>query len=256
MNGNHLLRKSLAVGIILLFVGTCIIPAIAQVIEKSSESKLGSTWLYVGGSEPGNYSTIMDAVVNATDGDTVFVFSGIYHEYVYISKSINLIGEDPTSTIIDGTGVPDSLYETVYIVGEDAVLSGFTIKNTQKLLARPRCVIVDASYVEIHDNIITGSMIGIQSGFGRGVRIFRNTITNNSIGCFLYYAELTEVSENNFIDNFQDAGFINCWLNLWDGNYWDTAFLKVVKIIIGGIKPVPIPLFNFDWHPAQEPYDI
>jgi hypothetical protein len=45
-----MIRKWLAVGIILLFVGTSIIPANAQNTEK--ETSRG--WLYVGGSGPGN----------------------------------------------------------------------------------------------------------------------------------------------------------------------------------------------------------
>ncbi|MBE3138959.1 MAG: hypothetical protein IMZ53_00075, partial [Thermoplasmata archaeon] len=44
-------RKGLAVGIILLFVGTGIIPAIAQDTQKTLLASRGD-WLYVGGSGP------------------------------------------------------------------------------------------------------------------------------------------------------------------------------------------------------------
>jgi hypothetical protein len=71
---NLMKRKWLAVGIILLFVGTCIIPAVAQDTEKPSEPTSRGSWLYVGGSGPGNYSKIQDAVDNTSDGDTVFVY--------------------------------------------------------------------------------------------------------------------------------------------------------------------------------------
>jgi len=54
---------------------------------------------------PDNYPTIQLAVGNATDGDTVFVKSGVYDEDVVIEdKSISLIGEDPSTTIIRGPG--------------------------------------------------------------------------------------------------------------------------------------------------------
>ena len=80
-------RKWLAIGIILLFVGTCIIPAIAQDTEKSLPSSRGN-WLYVGGSGPGNYTRIQDAIDNASDGDTVFVYSGsIKNIYILTKKS-------------------------------------------------------------------------------------------------------------------------------------------------------------------------
>ncbi len=70
-------RKCLAVGIILLFIGTAVIPSTAQNIEKSTSR--GNT-LYVGGNGPGNYSIIQDAVDNASNGDMVYVYSGVYNQ--------------------------------------------------------------------------------------------------------------------------------------------------------------------------------
>jgi hypothetical protein len=55
---NNLGRKGLAIGIILLFVATGIIPSMAQKIEKPSLTSLRGNWLYVGGSGSGNYSKI------------------------------------------------------------------------------------------------------------------------------------------------------------------------------------------------------
>ena len=98
---NQMKRKWLVVGIILFFIGTCIIPAIAQDTEKPLPTSRGS-WLYVGGSGPGNYTRIQDAIDNTSDGDTVFVFNGTYYENVIINKAINLIGENRNTTIIDG----------------------------------------------------------------------------------------------------------------------------------------------------------
>jgi len=85
--------KWLAVGIILLFVGVTIAPAIAQNTEKSQSSR--GDWLYVGGSGLGNYSKIQDAIDNASDEDTVFVYddSSPYYENLEIDKSIKLLGE-------------------------------------------------------------------------------------------------------------------------------------------------------------------
>jgi parallel beta-helix repeat protein len=92
-------RKRLAVGIILLFIGTSIIPAIAQNTEKQSSSR--GNWLYVGGSGPGNYTRIQDSIDNASDGDTVFVFNGHYIESINVDKSICLMGENNRQTIIE-----------------------------------------------------------------------------------------------------------------------------------------------------------
>ncbi len=77
-------RKGLAVGIILLFVGTCIIPAIAQDIEKPSLLTSSGNWLYVGGSGLGNFSTIQSAinVVIKNECNTVGNFDTIDKKYI------------------------------------------------------------------------------------------------------------------------------------------------------------------------------
>jgi len=71
---------------------------------------LGKT-LYVGGSGQGNYSRIQDAVDNASNWDTVFVYSGTYSDFfpenmacVRIEKNIELVGENKHTTIINGSG--------------------------------------------------------------------------------------------------------------------------------------------------------
>ena len=59
----------------------------------------------MGGSGPNNYTKIQDAIDNASDGDTVFVYDGTYYENIIINKSINLTGENKDTTIIDGNGM-------------------------------------------------------------------------------------------------------------------------------------------------------
>jgi parallel beta-helix repeat protein len=77
----------------------------ATVVENeinSSFTVFGNT-LYVGGGGPGNYTKIQDAIDNATNGETVFVFddSSPYYENVTVDKSIQLIGENKETTVID-----------------------------------------------------------------------------------------------------------------------------------------------------------
>ncbi|PNX52633.1 MAG: hypothetical protein BV458_08560 [Thermoplasmata archaeon M9B2D] len=125
MGMKPLRRKWLAVGIILLLVGIAYAPAIAQNTEKPSVSR--GTWLYVGGSGPGNYSKIIDALENASTNDTIFVYSGTYFESFSISISIRLIGEDKYTTIIDAQGADHVMdFKASWIT-----VSGFTLTNTR-----------------------------------------------------------------------------------------------------------------------------
>jgi parallel beta-helix repeat protein len=84
--------------------------------------------LYVGGTGEENYSSIQEAIWNASDGDTVYVYddSSPYYEQLSIYKKISLIGEDKNTTIIDGQNIFDIV---VRILSDEILISGFTIKN-------------------------------------------------------------------------------------------------------------------------------
>jgi hypothetical protein len=134
MQINTMIRKVLVVGIILLFVGTSIFPSTAQDLEKSSLPTSRGKFFYVGGSGPGNYSNIQDAILDASDGDTVFVYndsSPYYENTIWIDKSINLVGEDRNTTIIDGMGGGGST-DVLAIVANGVKVTGFTIRNCSK----------------------------------------------------------------------------------------------------------------------------
>jgi parallel beta-helix repeat protein len=98
-------KKWLIIVIMLFFIGTCVVPSHAENTEKSSQPTSGGKWLYVGGSGPGNYTKIQDAIDNASDGDTVFVYddSSPYSEHLIFDKSITLQGENKITTMINGT---------------------------------------------------------------------------------------------------------------------------------------------------------
>ncbi len=67
-----------------------------------NENKEVKNVLFVGGTGSNNYTIIQDAVDNATEGDTIFVYAGTYYEGVQINKTINIMGENRNTTIING----------------------------------------------------------------------------------------------------------------------------------------------------------
>jgi hypothetical protein len=168
MDKNPLLRKVLAVGIILLFVGTSVIPSTAQDRGKPFLPTSNGHWLYVGGSGPGNYSSITAALQNASDNDTIYVYSGVYSKNnVLINISVSLIGQSNISTIIDNS--------TFDFNASNIFLTGFCFQNQ--------------------------SLITIDSVFGNNVNhntITNTLFTNGSLGLGITNSNFNTIRNNRF----------------------------------------------------------
>ena len=118
----------------------------------------------------------------------------------------------------------------------------------------------------ISNNIISYNRDGIiQEGLHQfwhpnkhftNTHIVNNEITNNNRGVIVG-TNGNVVSDNNFIDNAEHAYFYQSLQNEWDANYWDDSQGSpyIIKGNIGFIFGF-IPWRDYDYHPAQEPYDI
>jgi parallel beta-helix repeat protein/VCBS repeat-containing protein len=150
--------------------------------------------LYVGGGGSGNYTTIQEAINNASEGDSIFVFNGIYHENILIDKEINITGEQQENTIIDGTN-SDS---TVTINSAMVSFSSFTVQHGDNY----GIFLDNAHGALIHHSMIKNNDIaGIYGASAIGCMIYNNTIQNNSNGIYLnYYSRFCNVF-NNTIDS-------------------------------------------------------
>jgi len=163
--GETKMKKILTFGIMLLFLGMTISSTGFNLEKQTYITTLDGKTLYVGGSGPGNYSTIQEAIDNATDGDTVFVYNGTYgsaHHRININKSINLIGENKVNTIINGSGI--------WVNVSEVLISGFTLQNSSGIGTM------------FSNNITITSNIFRKNNYG-GIIIYysnNNTITNNS----------------------------------------------------------------------------
>lgn len=80
--------------------------------------------IYVDDDGGADYTNIQDAIDNADNGDTVYVYAGTYGHTV-INKPINLVGEDRDSTIIHAW----SLQDGIYVTADGVNISGFTVKD-------------------------------------------------------------------------------------------------------------------------------
>jgi nitrous oxidase accessory protein NosD len=169
-------RKCLAIGIILLFVGTCIIPAIAQDDGKPILASRGN-WLYVGGSGPGNYSKIQDAINASSPGDTVYVYSGKYAEHLVINiQNFILRGEGKETTFL---GFDWSDRHIVDIFQNSVTISGFSIK-AGSVRVSPVHLNLEVSNITITNNSLRDGLSGVHcDGQNRDLVFNDNAFTGN-----------------------------------------------------------------------------
>ena len=216
------MKKLLALAIILLFIGMSVIPSTGTTVVKKSTMPMfydGNT-LYVGGSGPNNYTKIQDAIDNASDGDTVFVYddSSPYNEFVWINKSIDLIGENKNTTVIDGWGTGYRV--VVYITADNVTITGFTIYNCSEI-AEKGILISKAANVVISENIITNNWIDIDDGITADVIIEDNIITNTTFG--IRAAGTSTLIRRNTITNHTFGIHMEYSSNIVEGNIISTS---------------------------------
>ena len=177
--------------------------------------------LYVGSNQ--DYIRIQDAINNVTNGDTIFVYSGIYHENIVIDKSINLVGEDKKSTIIDGNNVGDVVL--INIASCQVNITGFTIQNSGNDLYNSG-LDIDTDRVVLYDNIIQYCLVGVDMDLWcHNCTLSNNIFRNNYYGLKVYsvFPNFNLIYDNNFYDNNINA-FDNSNSTYFferEGNFWD-----------------------------------
>lgn len=261
-------KKETKIFVLTLMIFATIIPVAAAMnenttgIEKTQTQETGNT-LYVGGYGPGNYSSIQEAINDAVAGDTIFVFdeSSPYYETLTISKSINLIGENKETTIIDAEGQNN----VIYIDNDNIKITGFTIRNSSwtgvQLYRNPDYINISNNNIinnyygilfnpGIHSNLknepirttglsnciisnnkISNNDLGVYLNYANDNIIFNNNISNNYKGICLSISQANKIYLNNFMKNRKNAEggdlFAPSYSNLWydpiskKGNYWD-----------------------------------
>ena len=176
-------------------------PSVAvDTVNKTHMPVSNGDTLYVGGSGPDNYTKIQDAIDNASDGDTVFVYaySSPYYESIEIDKTINLIGENKDTTIINGSGTGD-----VVSVDADWVnVSGFTVQNSGANWGDAGIEIL-SNNTNICDNIINFNRDGIFLWYVNKNTIKDNIISDNGKSIMLWSSNRNTIVYNTFFD----AGF-------------------------------------------------
>jgi parallel beta-helix repeat protein len=163
--------------------------------------------VYAPSSVPDMYETIQEAVDNANEGDTILVSNGTYYEGVHINKSLNIIGESPSGTIIDGY---------VEINANNVQFGGFTVRNGTGGSYGAGLAVYDSSGCVISNNIITLCVheygIGIFVLDSDNNTFSENLITQNyGMGIWFYYDSNFNRIVNNTISRNRIGIFITDW---------------------------------------------
>ncbi|MBN1280170.1 MAG: PKD domain-containing protein, partial [Candidatus Thermoplasmatota archaeon] len=189
-----------------------------------------------------HFNIIQDGINAVAENGTVFVYNGTYYEWVNITKTIKLHGENREETIIDATGLFYGLETKSNVI--DIIITNLTVKNSAS------CGVFVGSSDIIFDNVTSCDNI---NDYGFYVKLFSNiTIKNclaynneegiyddgsnnlNVYGCtfrdnWKYGLRLGQrpttnayIHHNNFISNDIDNAYDDGdGSNLWDYNFYD-----------------------------------
>jgi parallel beta-helix repeat protein len=174
---------------------------------------------------PDKYETIQEAINAASPGDTIQVTAGIYCENITIDKSINLVGENPATTIIDG--IPPGIRIT--ISADNVRVQGFTVRNGEAGIFLRK-----TSGHKIINNIVTLNNEGIYLQYSHNTTVYRNLVVGNILSGIC----LWEATNNTIIGNqvIEGKGFgIDFWTyegrnkiigNNIEDNQWDGIYMS------------------------------
>ena len=208
-----------------------------------------------------DYASIQKAInANETkDGHTIFVEEGTY-EHVVVNKTVSLLGECRSTTIIDGNGTDI----VVDVRANDTVISGFTIQNSGSYepasgIRLYRCFNSSVSNNNannnhkaiylfvcvncfVNGNTASNSGVGIRLDRSSNCYIFDNNANINGHGIFIDSSSNITLRKNNMTGNSYNFGVQGSFLqeHIHDIDVSNTVNGKPIIYWINQTdKPVP-----------------
>jgi len=162
-----------------------------------------------------NYTTIQAAIdANETlDGHTIFVEEGVYYERVIVKKAVSLIGENRSTTIIDGKGrdmgvtVTDKRITIKELTVRNCT-TGIYLKNSNNSLVIENIAIFNDNAILVYDSVnctfrqnILGNNTerGILVTNSRNFTVSNNRVYGNGISPYAGYGLNVNFSANGLI---------------------------------------------------------
>jgi hypothetical protein len=146
-------------------------PAVANIFVNETG------WWGDGSAFNSSATPIQSAIDNASDGSTIYVYTGTYNESLNISTNLTLTGENRDTTVIDGMGS-----NCINVTAEDVEIKGFTIHNGS---AGIYVEAEDASVTVVNNNITVNNYGGVQINATNSIvaNITCNIISDNNVSC-------------------------------------------------------------------------
>jgi parallel beta-helix repeat protein len=166
---------------------------------------------------------ISDALAVIAQNGTIFLYHGIYsNTSISLDKSINFIGEDQSTTILDGGGVNNSI---IIQISNASLLSisTLTLQNAANGLFAH-----DGGNTSVsHCTFTHCTESGISMFDYHNILVTNCTFLANLRGIAFSNCSYNQFYHNNFINNtIQVSSYFNNTNNSWDngimGSYWDT----------------------------------
>jgi len=154
------------------------------------------TGLYVSSSGEKEFTSIQDAIDQALENQTVYVFPGIYQETININKTINLMGHDPETTIIDGNNSDNVITITD---AEFCNVTGFTIQHSS---SKGSGINLNGPNNNVSNNIIKNNDKGIYCISKNHNLFFNNTLlSNEQYGMYILNSNYNTIKKNDLNHN-------------------------------------------------------
>jgi hypothetical protein len=160
------------------------------------------------------WTTIQRAINNASNGDTIYIYSGTYAESVTVNKTLNIVGDSRNSTVID-----PPLGNGLNILSNNVNLSSFTVTGATygvQISSPVSNLNIDSLtfeantrgvFVNLANNVtVSACYFGNQSGYlnagiyasrGANLTAMNNTFIGNYYGAYLDRTTTAIVRDGN-----------------------------------------------------------
>ena len=182
---------------------------------------------------PADFRSIQGAINAAQHGDSIYVKIGVYHEHVIVNRSVTMIGENTSMTIVDGGGSG-----TVFLVtANNVTLEGFTVRKGRSgiVVSLSQNCRIEGNLVE--DNSYQGifvdesqnctvrhnQAVGTLDGYGINIKASQNILVEDNRASSNYYdgIGLLSSSESTVRGNTVDN---NTLLGIWLDSSYNNLF--------------------------------